>query len=98
MNFRINYKKEKTEKKDVSLKDLSVRGKRVVITGTIPGMTRIDATSRLMRNFGATVSPNVTKRTQVLIVASTRGSTTKITRAKEYGVPILKIKSFSDLK
>lgn len=97
MNFRVEYKKkEKTQ--NGPTQPTSIRGKRVVLTGTIPGMPRHRAVDRLTSLYGVTISPNVTKRTQVLIVANTNGArTTKIETAEKYGVPILKIKSFSDL-
>ena len=61
-------------------------GKTFVLTGTLPTMTR-DEASRLIKNAGGKVSGSVSKKTDYVLAGEEAGS--KLTRAKELGVTIL---------
>ena len=59
-------------------------GKTVVITGTLPGITRDDAAARL-EAAGAKVAASVSKKTDYLVAGEEAGS--KLARARELKVP-----------
>jgi DNA ligase (NAD+) len=61
-------------------------GMTVVLTGTLAGMNREEASERLSA-LGAKVSGSVSKKTSYLVAGAEAGS--KLTRAQELGVPIL---------
>ncbi|MBQ8859580.1 MAG: NAD-dependent DNA ligase LigA, partial [Clostridia bacterium] len=61
-------------------------GKTFVLTGTLPTMTR-DEASRLIKNAGGKVSGSVSKKTDYVLAGEEAGS--KLTRAKELGISIL---------
>jgi DNA ligase (NAD+) len=61
-------------------------GRTFVITGTLAGMTREEAQAALLAR-GAKLSGSVSKKTSYLIAGSDAGS--KLTRARELGVPVL---------
>ena len=61
-------------------------GRTFVITGTLAGMTRDEAQAALLAR-GAKLSGSVSKKTSYLIAGSDAGS--KLTRARELGVPVL---------
>ena len=65
---------------------LSVIGKTVVITGTVPGMQRKDAEAKLV-GLGATCTGSVSKKTDYVVVGADAGS--KADKAKELGVAML---------
>lgn len=61
-------------------------GQTYVLTGTLPGMTREEATAALER-LGAKVSGSVSKKTTGLVAGDDPGS--KVDKAQALGVPIL---------
>lgn len=58
-------------------------GKAFVVTGTLPTLSRNDATS-LIERLGGRVTGSVTKKTDVLVVGADAGS--KLTKARELGI------------
>ncbi|MGH9400341.1 MAG: helix-hairpin-helix domain-containing protein, partial [Thermoanaerobaculia bacterium] len=61
----------------------TLSGKTVVITGTLPGVTREEAAERL-EAAGARVAGSVSKKTDYLVAGEEAGS--KLVRARELGV------------
>jgi DNA ligase (NAD+) len=61
-------------------------GKTVVLTGTLPNLTRPEATRRL-EQAGAKVTGSVSKKTDFLVAGADPG--TKLTKAQELGVEVL---------
>ena len=61
-------------------------GLTFVLTGTLPTMTR-DEASELIKKNGGKVSGSVSKKTSFVVAGEEAGS--KLTKAKELGVPIL---------
>jgi DNA ligase (NAD+) len=66
--------------------DAPLSGLTVVLTGSLAGMTREQASERLAA-LGAKVSGSVSKKTSYLIAGAEAGS--KLTRARELGVAVL---------
>lgn len=64
---------------------MNVEGKNVVLTGTLAGLTREEATARLVA-LGAKVSGSVTKKTDLLFAGDKAGS--KVAKARELGVTV----------
>lgn len=65
---------------------LPLRGKRVVLTGTLSGMTRPEAKERL-EALGARVTGSVSKNTDLVIAGENPGS--KLTKAEKLGVDVM---------
>jgi NAD-dependent DNA ligase len=65
---------------------LSVNGKTVVITGTVPGMQRADAEAKLT-SLGARCTSSVSKKTDFVFAMDDAGS--KKADAERFGVPVL---------
>jgi DNA ligase (NAD+) len=61
-------------------------GRTFVLTGTMPGLTRIEATG-LIQAAGGHVSGSVSKKTDFVVAGEEAGS--KLERARELGVPIV---------
>jgi len=61
-------------------------GKTVVLTGTLPGITREEAAARL-ESAGARVSGTVSKKTDFVVAGDNAGS--KLDKARSLGVPVL---------
>ncbi len=68
-----------------ALVDSPLSGKTVVLTGTLPSMTRNEAKARLIE-LGAKVTNSVSKTTDIVIVGINAGS--KATKAAQLGVTI----------
>ncbi|MFZ1671335.1 MAG: BRCT domain-containing protein, partial [Candidatus Nanopelagicales bacterium] len=67
---------------------LPLAGVTVVITGTLAGITRDEATAQLAE-LGAKVTGSVSKKTTALIAGDSPGS--KFDKAQSLGVPILDV-------
>ncbi|MDZ4199641.1 MAG: NAD-dependent DNA ligase LigA, partial [Kiritimatiellia bacterium] len=65
----------------------SLSGKTVVLTGSVPGLTRAQATDAL-RNAGATVVGSVSGKTD-LVIAGEEAGQSKLDRANELGIPVV---------
>ncbi|MCL7745058.1 NAD-dependent DNA ligase LigA [Guyparkeria hydrothermalis] len=74
--------------------DAPLAGKTFVITGTLPDMTRDEASDRLTA-LGAKVTSSVSKKTTALIAGEAGGS--KLDKAEKLGVPVLDAKAFARL-
>ncbi len=61
-------------------------GLTVVLTGSLEGLTREEASERLVA-LGAKVSGSVSKKTAYVVAGAEAGS--KLTRAQELGIPVL---------
>jgi len=78
---------------DRSLRD-AVADKTFVLTGTMPSMTRDDATSAI-RRAGGKVTGSVTKKTDYVVAGEAAGS--KLVRAEQLGVTVLSERELRDL-
>lgn len=68
--------------------DLPLSGHTVVITGTLPGMSREEA-AQLVTNNGGKVTGSVSKKTSFLLAGEAAGS--KLTKAQQLGIPVLSL-------
>ncbi len=66
--------------------DLPLSGQTVVITGTLPGMSREEA-AQLVTDHGGKVTGSVSKKTSFLLAGEAAGS--KLTKAQQLGIPVL---------
>jgi DNA ligase (NAD+) len=73
----------------------TLAGKAVVVTGTVPGYTR-DEASDAITSRGGTSPGSVSKKTFALIVGDGAGAS-KLTKAKANEVPIVPAERFDDL-
>jgi DNA ligase (NAD+) len=80
----IHPKSEKLSREKAAKLPLS--GKTFVLTGTLPGMTREEASEKI-EALGGHVSSSVSKKTDYVLAGDEAGS--KLAKAKELGVPIL---------
>ena len=69
-------------------------GKTFVITGTLPSMTREEAT-KAIEELGGKVAGSVSKKTTYLLAGEDAGS--KLEKARALGTPILSEAEFRDL-
>ncbi len=69
-------------------------GKTIVLTGSLPNLSRDDAT-RLIEAAGGRTSSSVSKKTDYLLAGEATGS--KYTKAQKLGVPILDEDTFQQL-
>ena len=74
--------------------DLVFAGKTFVLTGTLPTLSREEA-SALIRDAGGNVTNSVSKNADFLLAGEEAGS--KLDKAKELGVKILSEKEFLDM-
>lgn len=64
----------------------ALKGKTFVLTGTLPTLTRDEATA-ILRKHGAKVTGSVSKKTSYVLAGAEAGS--KLAKAEELGVPII---------
>ncbi len=69
-------------------RELPLAGKTFVITGTLPGLTRQQATE-LIERFGGRVTDSVSRNTTYLVVGEAPGS--KLEKARKLGVAIVDV-------
>jgi DNA ligase (NAD+) len=69
-------------------------GKKVVVSGSVPGMSRTQAQEAAAR-LGATVSGTVSKNTELLVAGDGAGS--KLAKAQELGIEIMSAEDFAAL-
>ncbi|MBP3319883.1 MAG: NAD-dependent DNA ligase LigA [Ruminiclostridium sp.] len=70
---------------------LPLSGQTVVITGTLPDMSREEAADLVKQN-GGKVTGSVSKKTTFLLAGEAAGS--KLTKAQELGIPVLSLEEF----
>jgi len=80
----VRPKSEKVSAKKMA--ELPLAGKTFVLTGTLPSMTREEATAKI-EALGGHVSGSVSKRTDYVLAGSEAGS--KLDKAKNLGVKII---------
>ena len=68
--------------------DLPLSGQTVVITGTLPGMSREEA-AQLVEQNGGKVTGSVSKKTSFLLAGEAAGN--KLTKAQQLGIPVLSL-------
>ena len=71
-------------------------GKIFVITGAIPGVSRLEAASTILK-YGGTVSESVSKQTSYLITEDVSARSSKIDKALELGTPIISWKELAEM-
>ena len=69
-------------------------GKTFVLTGTLPALSR-DEASALIREAGGNVTGSVTKKTDFLLAGESAGS--KLDKARELGISVLSEKEFLEM-
>jgi len=82
--LRIHPKSEKVSAKKMA--ELPLAGKTFVLTGTLPSMTREEATAKI-EALGGHVSGSVSKKTDYVLAGPEAGS--KLEKAKELGIRII---------
>lgn len=86
----VNMKSKMAEKQQ----DNRLEGQTFVITGTLPDMTREQATE-LIQSYGGKVSGSVSRKTSYVLAGEEAGS--KLTKAKQLDIPIISKEDFLNL-
>ncbi len=71
-----------------------ISGKTVVVTGTLPSLGRKEAQD-LIEKYGGKAAGSVSKKTDYVLAGEAAGS--KLTKAKELGIPVLNEEEFKNL-
>lgn len=74
--------------------DSALAGKTVVVTGTLPTLSRREA-EQLIERFGGKASGSVSKKTDLVLAGEAAGS--KLDKAKQLGIPVLDETDFMNL-
>ncbi len=85
---------DKNESGDAPEVPQLLAGKKFVLTGSLPGISRPDA-SEIIRKFGGSVSGSVSKKTDYVLAGEEAGS--KVTKAASLGVEIISWEEFLGL-
>lgn len=85
LSFEMKKKKQASQK---------LEGKKIVLTGSLPSLTRKEATTLIEKHGGGTAS-SVSGNTDYVLAGDSPGS--KFDKAKELDIPILDEKAFLDL-
>lgn len=85
--------RNKKQQKQQTHQQIVLKGKNIVVTGTIEGMTR-DQVAKKIKDLGGTIQSGVTKETDVVIKAQKPGKA-KLQKAKQYGIPIVLFQTVS---
>ncbi len=72
----------------------TLHGKTVVVTGTLPTLSRQDAES-LVKQFGGRTASSVSRKTNFVVVGENAGS--KATKATELGIPMISEQDLLDM-
>ncbi|MCR9202265.1 MAG: NAD-dependent DNA ligase LigA [Planctomycetaceae bacterium] len=72
----------------------ALEGKTVVVTGTLPSLSREEA-KQLVRDHGGKAAGSVSKKTDYLVAGEKAGS--KLTKAQDLGIPVLNEAEFLQL-
>jgi len=78
----------------VNVSVLPLAGKKVVVTGTVPGLTRTEA-QEAVEALGGTATSSVSKTTDVVVVGEGAGS--KADKAAQLGIPVMDAEKFAAL-
>lgn len=78
--------KAEAEQQQVVRQDSIFSGKTVVLTGTLPTMSR-DEAAKLLEACGAKISGSVSKKTDFVIAGESAGS--KLTKARDLGITVI---------
>lgn len=76
----VNFRYQGEEKTDI------LAGKTLVVTGTLPTLSRNDAEALIVKN-GGKAAGSVSKKTAYVVAGEAAGS--KLTKAQELGVPVI---------
>ncbi len=87
-NLGVNMKSLK------EVKDLRFAGKTFVLTGTLPTMTRNEA-SEIIESFGGKTSSSVSKKTDYVLAGEEAGS--KLDKANKLGVTVISEADFNEM-
>ena len=81
------------EVKAAPAEDLPLSGQTVVITGTLPGMSREEA-AKLITDNGGKVTGSVSKKTSFLLAGEEAGS--KLAKAESLGIPVVSLEELME--
>lgn len=73
-----------------------LEGKSFVITGAIPGVSRLEASSIILK-YGGSISESVSKATSYLITEDVSAKSSKIDKALELGTPVISWKELAEM-